>query len=452
MNRTIVRELLVLSYPMVVSQGAFALMLFTDRYFMSLISPTHMGASLGGGVASFFCISFFFGALSYTNALTAQYYGKRELAKCPLAMTQGMLMTLAFAPLLLVVSLLVAELFVLMGHEAEQARLEKEYFLVLMSGSLFSLAKTCISSYFTGIGRTTIVMIGDILGVAVNIPLSYVLIFGVGFMPELGITGAALGTIFATLFTIGIFLFFFFMKDHWERFHVRDSFRLDMGILRRFVRLGFPSGVEMFLNVAAFNLFLLMFQSYGVVESASAAIVFNWDIVSFVPMLGLNFAIISLVGRYVGAGDPARMYHVARAAFVFGLGYSGFLALVFAGIPELLVGMFLAPEEAAEFMDLASFMMVGLSCYVMADAIILITGGVLRGAGDTRWLMWASIIIHWVMLGVQYLVIEVWDMGAKVSWVIFVIMILMTAAIYMWRLSSKAWRTEEAFRRVMSEH
>ena len=57
MNRAIYRELLILAYPMVVSQGAFAVMIFTDRYFMSLVSPTHMGASLGGGVASFFCMS-----------------------------------------------------------------------------------------------------------------------------------------------------------------------------------------------------------------------------------------------------------------------------------------------------------------------------------------------------------------------------------------------------------
>ena len=452
MNRSIVRELLVLSYPMVISQGAFALMLFTDRYFMSLVSPTHMGASLGGGVASFFCISLFVGVLSYTNALTAQYYGKRELAKCPLVVTQGMLQILIFSPLLLLISFLVADMFVLMGHAAEQARLEERYFLVLMSGAVFTLTKTCISSYFTGIGRTKIVMVGDSLGVALNIPLSYLLIFGVGPAPTLGIAGAAVGTIVSTIFTIAIFLLFYFHKEHRKRFKVDASFRLDYSILRRFIRLGFPSGVEMFLNVAAFNLFLLMFQSYGVMESASAAIVFNWDIVSFIPMLGLNHAIISLIGRYVGSGDTDRMYRVVRAAFVFGFGYSGLLALIFAGIPELLVGMFLSPENAAAYMGLARFMMIGLACYVMADAVILIAGGVLRGAGDTRWLMWASIIIHWLMLGIQYLVIQVWELGARVSWVVFVAMVLITALVYLWRLAGSSWRTEEALRKVMFEH
>ena len=88
---------------MVVSQGAFAVMIFTDRYFMSLISPTHMAASLGGGVASFFCMSLFIGILSYANALVAQYYGKKELEKCTRVVTQGLVLCLGFVPTLLVI-------------------------------------------------------------------------------------------------------------------------------------------------------------------------------------------------------------------------------------------------------------------------------------------------------------------------------------------------------------
>ena len=60
-------ELLRLALPMVVSQGTFAVMIFTDRYFMSQIDPSHMAAALGGGVASFFSFCFFIGPVSYTH-------------------------------------------------------------------------------------------------------------------------------------------------------------------------------------------------------------------------------------------------------------------------------------------------------------------------------------------------------------------------------------------------
>ena len=74
-------ELLRLAMPMVVSQGAFAVMIFTDRYFMSQIDPAHMAAALGGGVASFFAFCFFTGLFSYANALAAHYLGAVESEK-----------------------------------------------------------------------------------------------------------------------------------------------------------------------------------------------------------------------------------------------------------------------------------------------------------------------------------------------------------------------------------
>ncbi|MCB1643827.1 MAG: MATE family efflux transporter [Pseudomonadales bacterium] len=446
------KELLILAYPMVISQGAFAVMIFTDRYFMSLVSPTHMAAALGGGVGSFFCMSLFIGVLSYTNALTAQYFGSQQLEKCPRVVTQGMLLGACFSPLLMLLGYLADDLFLLMGHTEGLAKLESQYFLILIWGAGASLAKSCVAAYFSGIGQTRVVMIADTLGVALNIPLTWLLIFGTGVIPALGIAGAAWGTIISTVFSLLIFAGFYFEPLHRARFRVMESFRFDPGILRRFVRLGFPSGIEMFLNVAAFNLFLLMFQSYGVTEAASAAIVFNWDIMSFVPMIGLNVAIISLVGRYIGADNSSRLREVIKAGFSMGMGFSGLLALVFLFFREPLVAIFIAPgHDPQAIMSLGSFMMVGLATYVMADATIQIAGGVLRGAGDTRWLMWASILIHWLMLLVQYFVIKVWEMGPRASWVVFVAMIITTALMYLWRLAGPRWRTPEAFARVMSE-
>ncbi|MFT7090464.1 MAG: MATE family multidrug resistance protein [Candidatus Azotimanducaceae bacterium] len=452
MNKATLKELLILAYPMVISQGAFALMIFTDRYFMSLVSPMHMGASLGGGVASFFCMSLFIGVLSYSTALVAQYFGNEEHGKCSKVLTQGLILTSLFIPFLLLLGYSIRDLFNFMGHVPEQAVLEEKYFLILIWGAGISLAKTCFSSYFAGVGRTQVVMVADTIGVAVNIPLSYALIFGFGDIPAMGIAGAAYGTIISTLLSLGIFAYYYFEVQNRQAFAVLASFHFDIGIQRRFVRLGFPSGVEMFLNVAAFNLFLLMFQSYGIAEAASAAIVFNWDILSFVPMIGLNVAIISLIGRYIGAGNTERMNEVIRVGFSIGLGFSSVLAIVFFVFREPLVGIFLSQGTEVEIVELAAFMMIGLSTYVMADATILVAGGVLRGAGDTRWLMWASILIHWLMLLVQYLVIKVWELGPKVAWVVFVIMILATAIMYLIRLWTPHWRTPEAFARVMAEH
>jgi len=451
-NRQTMVELLRLALPMVISQGTFAVMIFTDRYFMSQIDPAHMAAALGGGVASFFSFCFFIGLFSYANAMAAQYLGAGEPEKCPKVVTQGMIMTVMSAPFLTLITFLVAGIFEGMGHEPAQVDLERTYYLILMSGVLVTLAKTCISSYFAGIGRTHVVMICDVFGLVINVPLCYVMVFGKLGFPALGIIGAGVSTVVATVLAFVLFVAFYFRKDHRDRFGVQRSFSLDLKILRRFWRLGFPSGLELFLNVAAFNLFLLMFQSYGVAEGAAAAIVFNWDILSFVPMIGLNVGIISLIGRFVGARDMARADEVMTAGFAVALAYSAVLATLYIMFRYPLVEVFAPPSgDFTAIRELSAFMMIGLSSYVMADAVILVAGGVLRGAGDTRWLMVASVSLHWAMLVAQFFIIRVFEYSPKVSWIAFVALVLAIALVYALRLKSGRWRDPEVLEMVMAE-
>ncbi|MGB5581340.1 MAG: MATE family efflux transporter [Woeseia sp.] len=451
-NRQTMVELLRLALPMVVSQGAFALMIFTDRYFMSQIDPVHMAAALGGGVASFFSFCFFIGLFSYANAMAAQYLGAGEPEKCPKVVTQGLIMTVMSTPILSLITFFVAGVFESMQHDPAQVALERTYYLILMAGVLVTLAKTCVSSYFAGIGRTYVVMLCDVFGLIINVPLCYAMAFGKLGFPELGIVGAGISTVVSTILAFTMFIGFYFAKEHREKFAVLRSFSLDLKILRRFWRLGFPSGLELFLNVAAFNLFLLMFQGYGVAEGAAAAIVFNWDILSFVPMIGLNVGVISLIGRFVGARDMARTNEVMAAAFTVGMIYSGLLALAYIVFRFPLVEVFAPPTgDFTAIRELSAFMMVGLSSYMVADAVILVSGGILRGAGDTRWLMIASVLLHWAMLVAQFFIIRVFEFGPKVSWIAFVILILAIALVYSWRLKGGRWRDPAVLEAVMAE-
>jgi len=445
-------ELARIALPMVVSQGTFAVMIFTDRYFMSQIDSVHMAAALGGGVAAFFSFCFFTGLLSYANALTAQYLGAGELAKCSKVVTQGIVITIMCSPFLVIITYFVSGIFENVGHDPIQVELEKTYYVILMLGVIITLTKTCLSSYFAGIGRTRVVMICDVCGLLFNVPLCYVMVFGKIGLPALGIVGAGVSTIIASLFACILFIVFYLRREHRDKFSVMSSFQIDWGVLRRFWRLGFPSGLELFLNVAAFNLFLLMFQGYGIVEGASAAIVFNWDLLSFVPMIGLNIGVISLIGRFVGANDMARTDEVMSAGFFLGIVYSAILAILYITFRFPLVEVFSPPEgDFSEIRDLSAFMMIGLSSYVIADAMIIITGGVLRGAGDTRWLMYASVGLHWAMLIAQYYVILVWEFGPRVSWLTFCAMIFAIAIVYIWRLQNGVWRDPERLKLVMNE-
>lgn len=452
LSLTTLRELLRLSLPMVVSQGSFAVMVFTDRWFMAQIDATHIAAAMGGGVASFFCISLFMGVITYANPLVAQYYGAGNPAKCPRVVTQGVLIATACSPILLLLALYGSEAFRYFDHDPAQVPLEQIYFRVLISVSFFSLVKACLASYFAGIGRTRVIMVADVLSVILNIPLSWALIFGKFGLPALGIAGAALGTVIASIFGLTLFLTFYLSRSNRQQFKVSGSFQFDRGIMRRYLRLGIPSGLESFMNMATFNLFLLLFQSYGVIQGAAMAIVFNWDMLSFIPMIGLNISVMSLIGKFVGKGDMARANQVISSAFILALGYGGALAIIFLWFRMELVDVFRTPgEDFAVIRELAASMMLGLCTYMLADATIQVAGGTLRGAGDTRWVMVTSISVHWVMLIIQYYVIVVWQLEPMVSWWVFVAMLLTLATAYLWRVLGGRWRHPDRLARVMRE-
>lgn len=445
-------ELLALALPMVVSQGAWAVMVFTDRYFLAKVGSAHIAAALGGGVTFFVSLALFTGVLAYGNALVAQYYGAGRYDRCPQVVTQGVIIALLAMPLVAVVAYFMIDLFAAMGHEPRQVVLEQRYFQVLMAGSFFHLVKVCLASYFAGISRAKVVMIADLAGIVVNIPLTYVLIFGVAGFPQLGITGAALGTVAATVFSLFVYLLFYFHRAHRHRFKVMQSFAWRGTVAKRYIRLGLPSGVETLIGAGTFNVFLLMFQSYGVAEGAAIAIVFNWDMLSYVPLIGLSIAMMTLTGQFVGRGDMSRANQLIRSGFLIALLYSGVLAISFLVFRVELVNVFATPdEEFSKILALGAPMMVGMASYLVADAIILICSGVLRGAGDTRWLMIASISLHVFMVIVQYYVIMIYKASPLTSWWCFVGLIVSLAITYLWRLLGSRWRDPERLSAVMAE-
>ncbi|MDR0780538.1 MAG: MATE family efflux transporter [Pseudomonadales bacterium] len=447
------KALLSLCVPMIISQGAFALMIVCARYFLAQISPAHMAAAMGGGMAWFFTYSLFNGVLAYANALVAQYLGTGQPDKCSKVLTQGLLLAFACIPLLLLAGFCIRQLFGAMGHAPAQVALELAYYDVLLPASFLMLVKVCFASFFSGIGRTRVVMSCELCGIALNLPLSYALIFGKWGLPSLGMTGAALAAALSTLFTVILFIMFYFARSNRLRFQVAQSGHFDRGITRRYLRLGFPSGIETFLNVAAFNLFLLMFHSYGVVEAAAATIVFNWDILSFVPLLGLNIAVMSLIGRAVGAKDLPRTDAITSAGYVLGLGYSLLLAAVFLTWRGPLVALFIFDDDATatRIYALARFMMLGLSAYVLVEGVLQVAAGVLRGAGDTHWVMRTSVTLHWLMLLTQFCLIKLLHLGPRLSWMIFVLMIVAIVVLFLHRLHQGRWRAPERLAAVMAE-
>jgi multidrug resistance protein, MATE family len=437
------REMLAISLPMVVSHASETALVFTDRLFLSRLGPVQMSAAMGGGLTAFMMTTFFLGLTGYATALAAQYLGAGRKSRCATVLSQAVIVALVAYPLILVARPLAHGLFALTDIPAEQLEPQQLYFDILLGGTILALLRSCFASFFSGVGRTRVVMLSALATMLVNVGANYVLIFGRLGLPALGIRGAAYGTILGSLCGLLILLAAYLTQSNRREFEVTFP-RFDGEVMRKLLRFGSPAGVELFLNLVAFTAMILVFHSHGLVTATAVTIVFNWDMVSFVPLLGIQIGVVSLVGRYMGAGRPEIAERVTISGLKMAWAYSSVILVLFVGLPEQLVAVFqpLEPDLIfAEAAPLATGMLRLAALYVLADAVMVVFSGALRGAGDTFWTMCISVGLHWLLLPVLLISLKILNLSPQTAWLALVVFFLSFSGVFYLRYRSGKWKT-----------
>ncbi|WP_170232853.1 MATE family efflux transporter [Trichloromonas acetexigens] len=437
------REMLAVALPMVASQACETAMMFVDRLFLSRLGTADMSASMAGGLTAFMMMTFFIGLIGYATALVAQYLGAGRKEYCPRVITQALLLALAAYPLILAARPLAHGLFAASGIPPAQLEPQQAYFDILLYGALLTLLRTALAGFFSGIGRTRVIMISTLVAMVVNIAANYVLIFGHLGFPALGIRGAALGTLLAGFCALLVLAGAYWGRSIRREFAVGAALRFDREILGKLLRYGYPAGIELFLNLIAFTLMILLFHGHSPATASAVTIVFNWDMVSFVPLLGIQIGVVSLVGRHLGAGRPDIAQRAARSGLKMALTYSSLILILFVAFPAQLVGFF-APVAAdavyAEAAPLATVMLRLAAFYVLADALMVVFSGVLRGAGDTFWAMCISVAMHWLLLPALYLALKVFHLPPQTAWLALIFLFLSFSAVFYLRYRAGHWK------------
>jgi MATE family multidrug resistance protein len=444
-----VKDVLVVALPMLLSMSFDTIMTFIDRLFLSKLGPAEMNAALGAGAVQLALTMFFTGAISYTTAMVAQRLGAKKTSDCARVFMQAVYLSLISVPLLYLTIPLGHLAFGMEHLPADQLEYQKTYFNILMFGGVINLVRNAAPCFFSGIGETKIVMKAAFVGMIVNVACNFVLIYGLGPIPALGVAGAAYGTLIGNLVSTVILFAKFFAKSCNSRFNTRSSFAFSWPLTRELLQKGIPSGVEMFLNMSAFQLMILMFHALGPDAATASSVMFNWDMVAYVPLMGLEVASTSLVGRYVGARDAAAATRSTYSGLKLGWGYSLLMGVFFVFLPGVLTDIFRpdmteASAEAIAIFDAARpmsiFMLRIATFYIFVEVLLVVYAGALRGAGDTVWVMFACAIMNWCVSGALYVAAYIFHLPAHYAW-IAVVAVYSTAPVIFWlRWKSGKWR------------
>ncbi len=420
------REVLGVCLPLVFSLSATTLMEFTDRIFLAHYSIDAISAALPAGISSYLPIAFFGGVGGYAGVFIAQYTGRGEEGKIGGVLWQGIYFTLGTGLLLWLLGVYAARpLFALAGHPPEVRLLEEHYFSILCQGAVLHVAMVTLATFFTGRGITRPVMIITFLGVFVNIPLDYALIFGHWGMPEMGIKGAAIATVAAWGVNVLCLAGLIFTKDHNRRFGIFANFRPNREIFARLMRFGIPGSLQFTMDILAFTLFILLVGRIGLAELAATNIVLSINALAFMPSMGVSQGMSVLVGQALGRRDPALASAYVRGGCQLLMLYILAVDLIFLFAPDLVLAPFLATAEASgtrqAVQELSRPLLQIVAAYLFFDALYMVFSGALRGAGDTRFMMVAIGVVSPfclvlpVYIGVEYLQISV---GRAWLWVL----------------------------------
>ncbi len=439
-----IREMLVIALPMVISTSCDSFMTFVDRLFLARLGPAHMSAAMGGGLTAFTMMTFVFGLTAYTTPLVAQFLGSGRKKYCGVVLTQALIIALIGCPIVFACRPLAHWFFRVMDIPAAQLVLQQLYFDIVIYATLIGVFRHVFSCFFSGIGRTKIVMFSAMTAMVVNIFANYVLIFGKLGFPALGIRGAAYGTIAGSLAGFLVVMLAYTSRKIRQEFKLAGSLAFDRMVMGKMLLYGYPGGMEFFLNLVSFTGMVMIFHSRGLVTAAAITILFNWDLVSFLPLVGIEVAVTSLVGRYMGARKPGTAHRSVMSGVKLAWGYSLVVFFFFVCFPAMLVDAF-SPSEYSEIFSQARptaiFMLRMASLYIMVDGILLVLAGALRGAGDTLWAMIVTVGFNFTILLASYAMLIANDFSAEATWTVVVIVFSLSCILFVLRYRGGKWRS-----------
>ncbi len=439
------KQVLHISIPLIISTSAMTIQHFIDSVFLMAYSPDAMSASVQSGVTHYMFLSLFVGTVTYVNTFIAQYTGAKMPHRIGFAVWQGLYLSLLGAVLIMLLIPISKSLFQWFQHDPSIMDYEVIYFNYLCYASFPFLVSTAISAFYTGRGKTKIVMVVNILTALVNIILDYGLIFGKWGLPEWGFVGAARATLIATIFSSVVFLVLFFRKNNRQQFGTLSGAKPDWDLFKRLIRYGLPSGIQIMLEVLPFTLFIMFIGQIGKAEMAATTMAFRINMLAFLPMIGFGIGVTTLVGQALGQNKPHLAKQTTWSAASLTMGYMVIIAIGFVVVPDLFLAPFAMlseksdPQEFLAIKSIVKNLLWFVAAYCLFDTGNIIFAATLKGAGDTRYVMVTSVILNTTILIIPSMIASWMGWSIYVFWGFATLFICVLAVMYFRRYLTGKW-------------
>lgn len=439
-RRDDVRSVIVMSVPIVITMCSRMVMDVSDFTMMKWLGPEAQAALLPAQVMMWCYIVLGIGIVTLVSTFASQCLGRKRHADCSAYAWQGVYVSVLFGVLGLGLWPVLPTVVRWIGHAPAIQAMELSYLKVALMTIGPTLAATALSHFFNGIHRPRVTMWSAIEGNVVNAAVSLVLIFGLLGTPRLGIAGAAWGTVVGTLYRAVRLAVTMCSRRYDEVYASRRTWRPDRVKMGGILRVGAPSGLQMVSDVVVWAVFInvLVGKYFGTEHLIATNVVWQYLRISFMPCVGIGFALSALVGRAIGEGSPDRAIRLARIAVIGMMSYMGALSVIYFLGRHWFVGLFNSDPDVVR---IGAGVLVCAAIFQVFDAVGMGYHNALRGAGDTLWPAVMFVVTHWVIIiGGGYAMVHFFhELGSIGPWMAATVLIILVGVLLWLRWHSRKW-------------
>jgi len=432
------REVGGLAVPFILTQLLFATMGLVDAAIVGRLGASELAAVGLSGTWIWTLSSFFIGTASVVQTFVAQDHGAGRERACGAWAWHGLGSTVPLAIASGGALFFFAEGIVAWIAPSQTiAPLAVDYLRARSVGIVGLTAAIAVSSFFRGIGDARTPLVATVIANGVNFVLALGLVYGWFGLPALGVLGAGIATATAEWLYFGVIALAFLRPSVRARFGTGVR-RPELEPVRRLWRTGLPIGGQWVIEMLAYSIFTTLVARMGDAAMAASHAFGQLASLSFMQAAGISSATATLVGRYIGAGQPERAEQRFRSSLVLGGSAGAAIALAFLFAPAPLVAVFSTdPAVVALGVPLLT---IG-AFYQLFDALSVLSDGALRGAGDTRWPFVARCLASWlIFLPMAWLLAYRFELGLTGAWIGGVFSSATLAIVLYRRFTSGAWR------------
>ncbi len=390
--------------PVILGMLGHTVVALVDNIMVGQLGTAELAAVSLGNSFMFIAMSLGIGFSTAITPLVAEADAENNFEKGKSSFKHGLFLCIVLSIVLAATVFVARPVMYIMKQPAEVVELAMPYLTFVTISLIPLIIFQAFKQFSDGMSLTRYPMYATVLANLVNVLLNYMFIFGKWGAPELGVVGAAIGTLVSRVIMVLYLWYLLYKKKKSRPFVIGIKlFTLSNSMLKKVINLGFPSALQMFFEVAIFTAAIWLSGILGKNPQAANQIALNLSSMTFMVAMGFSVVAMIRVGNQKGLKRFEDLRRIAFSIFLLSLLCAVGFAIMFLLCKTAFPKMYLDYDNPLEFQNnaevvkIAAQLLLVSAVFQISDTIQVVALGALRGMQDVKIPTVITFIAYWAV-------------------------------------------------------